>query len=312
MINFLSQYPIVKWILVGFGILYFLDKYLGFSPIDKLINKATKYKFKEFTHLNNTKLKELINLFNQKQFEDLEKMLENFNSSYRSFGFRSLGQYGDVEISDEWINKNDSSVAKIIKSYQLIHLAWQTRGTGYIDTVSKSDFKKFKEYLKEAEALLLSIESKTFQTNISACLLKIYKATDVESRNIIHETYEKGNVLNSNDAELNFSYFSVISQKWGGTEEELKSYLTSLNNKSEFVNNLIYAQYYFDKVRILEDEDANGEIAKFIENSKNYKISDDELYRYEYYLLLYWISNDLNLKSLQNHYKNLVKPYWED
>ena len=142
MVRILSEFPIIKWLLVGFGILYFLDKYFGFSPIDKLINRATKYKFKEFTHLNNTKLKELIKLFNQKQFEDVEKMLESFNASYRSFGFRSLGQYGDVEISDEWINKNDSSVAKVIKSYQLIHLAWEARGKGYIDTVSKSDLKK--------------------------------------------------------------------------------------------------------------------------------------------------------------------------
>lgn len=94
MMEFFSQYPLVKWILVGFGILYFLDKYGIFSPVDNLINLIGKYKFKAQAHLSDAKLKEVIGYFNKKQFSNIEQTLKSMNASQRSFTFENLGQYG--------------------------------------------------------------------------------------------------------------------------------------------------------------------------------------------------------------------------
>ena len=90
MMDFFNQYPIIKWVLVGFGILYFLDKYGIFSPIDNLINRIGKYKFKMSSHLNNPKLKELIVYFNKKQFSNVEQSLKGMNESYQAFAFKSF------------------------------------------------------------------------------------------------------------------------------------------------------------------------------------------------------------------------------
>ena len=99
MIDFFNQYPIVKWILIGLGILYFLDKYGIFSPVDNLINLIGRYKFKSHAHLNDLKLKEVSIFFNKRQFSNVEQTLKSMNSSQRSFAFESLGQYGNIPFS---------------------------------------------------------------------------------------------------------------------------------------------------------------------------------------------------------------------
>lgn len=315
MMEFFNQYPVAKLILAGFGVLYLLDKYLGFSPIDKLIDLVgSNYKFKTLSHLNNPKIQKLIEDFNNKNYSKVESTLKSMSASYRSFGFKSLGEHTDVKISNQWIEKDGShSLPRIIKAYQLIHAGWEIRGRGYIDSVSESDLANFKDHLKQAEYLLIDV-SKTandFQLNIASALLKVYKSIDVE-RETIYNTFKDAERLSSNDAELNFNYFSAISPKWGGTEDEFNTYFNALNNKSVFIQNLIKAQYYFDLVHMEENEDKDGKIAAFVNQLKNERVNDQELYIHELHLLLYWISNNLNLKDLEKHYKNLLKPYWAD
>uniref|UniRef100_UPI004049FD36 hypothetical protein n=1 Tax=Flavobacterium sp. TaxID=239 RepID=UPI004049FD36 len=98
MMHFFNEYPIIKWILVGFGILYLLDKYGIFSPVDNLINLFGRYKFKSTSHLNDPKLKEVIDYFNKKQFSNVEQSVKSMSASQRSFAFESLGQYGETKI----------------------------------------------------------------------------------------------------------------------------------------------------------------------------------------------------------------------
>jgi len=289
MMNFLNQYPLVKLILIGFGILYALDKYFGFNPLDKLLDKLTnkfrRYKFKKYSHLNDIQLKQIIEDFNQKKINIVESTLKKMNSSYRSFAFKSLAQYGIIEATDEWIqNDNTNIIPKIIKGHQLIEKAWEIRGSGTIDTVSKSNLISFKACLKEAEELFLVVneESSEFQSNIISSLLTISKAIDV-NREKMHALFYNAQKTNLNDAELNLNYYSFISEKWGGTEKEINEY-----------------------------KDDNGIIKNFISRFKNEKIDDNELYRYELYLLLYWISNNLGLTDFENHFKQKVEPYWED
>jgi len=312
--NFFSQYPIIKWILVGFGVLYFLDKYGIFSPIDNLINKIGKYKFKMTSHLNNPKLKELIAYFNAKQFNNVEQSLKGMNESYRAFAFKSLGQYGEPVISEEWMAKeSNNTLPKIIKSYQLIHKAWEIRGRGTIDTVSNQKQVAFKKHLGEARDLLVTIDknSTSFYPNCVSSLLKIYKSLDID-RQSVHELFTNTVKNYSDNVALHFNYFSFISPKWGGSEEEYNSYLNQLNQQIPFIQDLILAQYYFDLEYFHDDKDEDKIMENFMETIKNNSYESDELFQYELYLIVYWLSSNLGLKDLEKHFKSVLKPYWND
>ena len=152
MIEFFSQYPMIKWILIAAGVLYFLDKYGIFSPVDNLINLMGRYKFKSNTHLNDPQLKEIIKYFNKKQFSNVQQLLKGMNANECAFAFQSLGQYGAINIAEEWLQKEpENESPKIIKAYQLIHKAWEIRGRGTIDSVSNQKQVSFKSHLKKAE-----------------------------------------------------------------------------------------------------------------------------------------------------------------
>lgn len=313
MLNFFNEYPIVKWILAGLGVLYLLERYLGLDLWDKVFNKKEKYKFKEINHLNDEKLNYLIKQFNAKQFKEVAKQFDSFTANYRSFGFRSLGQYGKIDSTDEWLkNEPGSAVAQIIKVYQLIFKAWEIRGRDTIDTVSENEIKKFKKILVEAKNILKNISNSSFEINRVSALLKIQRALKDESRAYLHELYKSANELDSNDAELNFNYFSAISLKWGGTEEELQHYFSTITTKSDFVQMLITAQYYFDNVHLYNYKDSKGTIENFLVQMKDTIIDSAELYRYELYVLLYWTANNLGFETLENHFKQMALPYWQD
>ena len=313
MMEFFENYPYVKWILVGFGVLAILSKYLNFDPIDKWINRIKRYKFEEITHLGDEKLKGLIELMKQEKWADITRALRGFNDSYKSFGLRTLGQYSDVKQIDAWMNQEpESDLPKIVKAYYLVSKGWEIRGRGKIDTVSKTSLHQFKEHLHLAKELLFDVKSNAdFKLNVHGLLLKMYKAIDIE-REVIHSTYQKVIRENENHAELNFNYFAAISPKWGGKKEEVDQYLATLENKSEFINYLITAQYYFDYVHMLDGKDENGQMKAFIEEMKNFQPALDELYKYELYLLLYWLSNNLEYEGLESYYKQLAAPFCQD
>lgn len=311
--EFFSNYPIAKWVLIGIGVLAVLSKYLKFDPIEKWLSKRNEYTFEEINHLNNDKLKQLIASLNQGKWIEVKNMLTSFNSSYQSFGFRALGQYGEIKKINEWITQEPTNdLPQIIKAYYLVHQGWEIRGRHSIDTVSKKNLEAFKSHLEEARSILKGIKNDDqFQANIHALLLKTYKALNVDRREI-HSVYKEANARSENHAELNFNYFSAISPKWGGSKDEVEHYLMSLGNKSTFINNLILAQSYFDFVHMEGGEDKGLQIKNFIEEMKSFQIDKDELYRFEFYLLLKWLANNLGYLNLENYYEQLVQPYWRD
>ena len=312
--EFFSQYPLVKWILVGFGILYFLDKYGIFSPIDNLINLIGKYKFKTQAHLNDTKLKEVIEYFNKKQFSNIEQTLKSMNASQRSFAFESLGQYGDTKITDEWINKEpNNDLPRIIKAYQLIHKAWKIRGRGTIDTVSNEKLASFKKQLKNAEETLISVSNNnnTYKANAVASLISIYKAID-SNRLYVHQLFEDAIKTTPNDAELHKSYMAFVSPKWGATDEEYNNYLNRINEWSAFIQQLILAQYYFDLNYFHDYQDTEGKIEQLMSEVQATSFEDTNLHRYELYKILYWLSGNLDMTNYEAYYKEKVSPYLED
>ena len=314
MFDLIEQYPIIAWTLVGFGVLALLSKYLKFDPIDNLIDRVkNRYKYEEINHLNDAHLKQLIEDVNNNQFDKVKASFESIEPSYISFGFRSLGQYANPDAIEAWITKEPTnSLPQIVKAYQCVFKGWEARGRQTIDEVSEKNLRIYKDYLNQAKELLLRIgKDSSYQANVNALLLKIYKAIDVD-RNTIHQTFLEVEKGNEDHAELNFNYFSAISPKWGGSEVEVKAYLNTLEKRSEFIGNLILVQYYFDYVRMEGGEDTDHVIQAFIEKMKSFSISDKELYKYEFYLLLYWLSNNLMYVNSENHFKELVHPFWRD
>lgn len=314
MAEFIQNYPIIKWVLIGLGVIAVLSKYLNLDLIDILFKRKEKgYQFEETNHLNDSQLKSLIDLLNSKEWITITKKIQQFSDSYRSFAFRTLGQYGKIEHIEEWISKEPSkTLPQLVKAYYLVHKAWEIRGRDTIDNVSDKNIRLFKETLQEAKELLLSIRNKAdYGVNINALLLKIYRALNTE-RSIIHSTFKEAEQNHPNHAELNFNYYSAISKKWGGTEEEINQYHASLETKSDFIHNLIIAQYYFDYAHLYHGEDQTSQVNQFLLAMKNFLMPTDELYKYEFYLLLYWTSNNLEYKQLEEYYKPLTLPYWKD
>lgn len=310
--EFFTNYPFAKWVLIGFGVIAILARYMKFGFFNKQ-NNRNGYKFEEVNHLENEQLKNLLVLFNEQKWNKIDEHFVHFNSSYRSFGFRTFGQYADDNKLNEWLVKEpNNDLPKIIKAYRLAFQGWEYRGRHSIDTVSSQNLALFKSCLRDAREILISIKHDSrFKVNANALLLKLYKALDTD-RKTIHQTYQDVLSGNENHAELNFNYFSAISLKWGGSQEEVDTYLQSLENKSEFIHNLIIAQYYFDYVHMMEGEDDQLRIKSFIEQMKTFSIANDELYKYEFYLLLYWLSNNLEYTKLENYYKQLIQPFWKD
>ena len=314
MMNFFNEYPLVKWILIGFGILYILDKYGIFSPIDNLINLIGRYKYKSQAHLNEPKLKEVIEYFNKKQFSNVEQSIKSMTLSQRSFAFESLGQYGGIKISDEWIKKDTSNdLPKIIKGNQLIHKAWEIRGSGTIDTVSNEKLAAFKRELKKAEEVLIAVSKNniTYKTNAVACLITIYKAIDA-NRDYVHQLFEDAVKDAPDDAELHKSYMSFVSPKWGATDEEYNNYLNRINEWSPFIQQLIQAQYYFDLNYFHDYQDTDGKIAELMAEVKASPIESSNLHRYELYKVLYWTASNLEMKEFEAYYKQMALPYLQD
>ena len=65
-------------------------------------------------------------------------------------------------------------------------------------------------------------------------------------------------------------------------------------------------------VHMWDYQDEDGSIEKFLIDMKKINISEDEPYRYELYVLLYWIANNLEYEQLETHFKHLSLPYWRD
>lgn len=236
------------------------------------------------------------------------------NSSQRSFAFESLGQYGDIKISDEWINKEpNSDLPKIVKGYQLIYKAWKIRSRGTIDSVSNEKLASFKKHLKKAEAILIEVNNKKsiFKTNAVSCLLNTYKAIDT-NRSYVHQLFKS--VINefSEDAELHKNYLAFVSPKWGASIEEYENYLNRINEWSPFIQQLILAQYYFDLIYFHDYQDAEGKIEQLMTEVKIAPIENINLHRYELHKLLYWVASNLGLIEHETYYKKMALPYLED
>lgn len=288
-----------------------------FRSLFNLLKSAMgSYSYTKHEDCGDPKLIALAEDFKQRKYNEVASAMRSFSSDYRDFGFRVLGEIDDPTIIDAWISESpDDDLPQIILAYQKIIQGWLLRGSDTIDTVDPNDLLQFKSLLKEAKEILLKIKThhSEFDINKDVCLLTLLKAIDLESRDIIHETFEHGISIDPGHIGLHIAYFVAISEKWGGSREELSAYFTQIPAEPILLGQCIQSIYYWDLLKVYEidDEETNAQIRNFILAIDQQGIPKDNMYRYELYLRLYWLSS-VNLESLEDKYYHLVKPYWDD
>ncbi len=270
----------------------------------------------KYEHCHDPKLLALIEDFKDCNFKKVEELITSFSSDYREFAFTSLGEVDDTSIVQKWITQEPhNEIAKLILANHKVLQGWAIRGNGTASSVSNEDMQKFKSYLNEAKDILMELkkDSTQFDINKDICLLTIFKAIDLEDRDIIHQTFEHGLSIDANHIGLHTAYFIAISEKWGGTREELDNYFAQIPQEPKMLAQSIMAIYYWDLIRVyqIDDDDTENEIKDFILNIGSEGVDENNLYRYQLYLHLYWLSSVL-LDSFADKFYNLVKPYWDD
>lgn len=274
------------------------------------------YRYTKNEHCNDPKLLAIVEDYKQEKFNKVEEALLSFSADYREFAFNSLGEVEDGKIAEKWVQQSSNNdTAHIVLSHHKVVQAWKIRGVGSVDSVNENDLKKFKSLLNEAKEILLKIKQNTseFDINKDVCLLTLLKAIDLDNRDIIHQTFQHGLSIDPQHIGLHIAYFIAISEKWGGTQEELNAYFKQIPNEPPLLNQCIQSIYYWDLVRVyqIDDDETEQKIKDFIMQIDRQGIAKDNLYRYPLFLRLYWLSS-VHIRGLENKYRQLVKPYWED
>lgn len=279
-------------------------------------NLIRGYRYTKNEHCNDPKLLALLADFRDLNFDKVEETLLSFSSDYRDFGFSSLGAVDDTTIIEKWIEQSSNSdAAQIVLALHKAHLGWKSRGVGFAKSVKEEDMKIFRSLIEEAKDILFEIKSGSseFDINKDVALLALFKAINLEDRAIIHETFKHGLEIDPANIGLHINYFTAISEKWGGTREELNTFFEYIPNEPALLGQCIQATYYWDLVKVYEvdDEQTEQKIRAYVKKIDRQGIPKDNLYRYDLYLSLYWLSAML-VEGLESKYYNLVKPYWDD
>lgn len=312
---------LIQYALGALAIIVLLEKTIGIKNLlgftKNLIRFIKPYTFTSHAHCNDPKLLGLVKQFENKNFVDVEKTLLSFPPDYRDFGLTALGEVEDESLIQTWIQKAPNhDLPKIILAQHKITQAWQARGVGFAKSVKQENMDTFKRFLTEAYEILQASQSQTSEFNINKdiALLTVYRGLNLNDRTPIHQTFQHGMAINPEHIGLHLSYFSAISPKWGGTEDELKSYLNNLPDTPQLLEQCILSSYYWDLVKIYDmdnDEKIESIIQNFIHTVDSTQEQNDNLYRFNLYLNIYWLSAVL-AENLEDKYYRLVKPYWDD
>ncbi len=288
-----------------------------FKSIFQMAKRLIKgYTYTKHEHCNDPKLLALVEDFKNHKFDKVEETLLSFSADYRDFGFNSLGEVADISIVNKWIAESpDSDIPQLVLAYHKVVQGWIIRGVGSASSVEESEMQKFKSLLHEAKDILMKIRKNKSEFDIQKdiCLLTLCKAINLEDRTLIHETFQHGLTIDPKSIGLHIAYFIAVSEKWGGTREELDAYLSQVPNEPALLNQCIQTLYFWDLIKVyqIDDENTEKQIAEYIKEIDRKGISKDNLYRYNLYLRMYWLSS-LLVEGLEDKYYNLVKPHFDD
>ncbi len=137
--------------------------------------------------------------------------VRNNNSQLREF-------YDDVE-KPLFKNWSDSAEAWFIKGNFEVNFAWQARGTGYANTVTKEGWKAFKDHLAAADkALEKSWKIKPMEK--TAIRLMTVELGQGKGRDRLEKYFQRAMLLNPNSFNACSAKLEYLYPKWYGSVEE--------------------------------------------------------------------------------------------
>ena len=303
----LSQ-PWAKFAIGAAVLLFFISKYVPLGNLLGIGKKKSKFQYAFVSELM-----ALVKSFKNKDFTAVESNFDSLDDSYRSFGINALGEIDDSSIINQWLqNEPEAPLPLLVKGAQTISKAWKIRGTGTVDSVSSADLATFKNALQEAKNTLLKAkkESNDYTNNINEKLLQLYKAIDV-NREEIHSTFNESFSNNKEDIGVHINYFVAISEKWGGTKEELEAYFKKMPNDDllkSIINTMLYNDQIWFYLPSLSAEDKKAwkqKVRVFIKEVDQLEVDETNLFKYELYRLMATLAYNVGgLDSLGEKYEN--------
>ncbi len=169
---------------------------------------------------------------------------------------------------DEWVTAFPKSYsARLARGIFRATTAWEKRGNDLARNTTDSQFRGFKETLKDAQSdLLVSLDLYPRPVDSYRYLIRVSKGLDLGNERDLLDAALK---LDPTALDPRFEYFDAITPKWGGSarlmarffEESSKSPMSDRNKR------IIEGKYYYSL----------GEQARF---GKDYRTAADNFYKY--------------------------------
>lgn len=185
------------------------------------------------------KLQEL--LLNSK-FDLLEKELNRLQGAFRKgeyddgvvnrafSAFHSTNPEFDKLLS-RWIEKNPSSaVAWTARGYYYSHLGWTCRGTAYANETQQEKLHSMGDYFRKAVADLT--EANKLDTALSVTIGELIRmARGVGNSRVTEALVSAGLQHNPGSYVIRANYLASLQPKWGGSMEEIRNFLASMEEQ---------------------------------------------------------------------------------
>jgi len=178
--------------------------------------------------------------------------------------FNELCQQLEPEILSQvdWFSKNldQNTVEVFIQKFQahhrnlekaywlnamyLVKKAWEARGGGYAETVTRKNYELFSQFLREAKTEAeqsLSLNPNYVQSY--QALIRISLGLDSKQNAI--EAFEAGKLIEPQDSKIHFELLNALTKKWLGSTEEMFEFARShySEDRSSSLNGLIAAAH---------------------------------------------------------------------
>lgn len=265
MINHKSTYRYI-FILIAAVALILAPQHRAFAePSSKLTDDEIFY---QQSHL----------MLSTRQYKELDPRFNRLLSLYTSneitaeelsMKFDTFSKTPSLEPRfDEWVKAFPKSYsARLARGIYRVTTAWEKRGSDLGRNTTDSQFRGFKETLKDSQSdLLLSLDLYERPVDSYRYLIRISKGLSLGNERRLLDAALK---LDPKAMNPRFEYLDSITPKWGGSERLMTHFFEESNRSpmSDKNKKIIEGKYYYSL----------GEQARF---GKDYKTAADNFYKY--------------------------------
>jgi hypothetical protein len=214
-------------------------------------------------HGENAMMMLLVNTFLKERFDDLERLVADWNNPDNRFAdgrfklrilteglkhrFAMESWDSDYQIIKRWRAKYPQSAgAAIAEAEYWYDYAWDARGHGYSDSVSKEGWKLFGERLHIAEKTLLESEDYA-STNPAWYVLFLHVAEALQwPKESFLKFSDEGSQKYKYYYGIYFGTVEYLTPKWGGDWKLVDDYIKGVVEKTKDTEgNSMYARLYW-------------------------------------------------------------------